>query len=189
MDEETKSAPAPTSESGQRKVASNDSTAYHVLLTEARTTTSQQLGQINKLDGAAVRSARITFILLGLLAGGSQLPPFPNLGVYGVLGTWALLGSLFSCLFVYGTTHLFIGSSLEELPIDYTEDSVTAHLELIAEYEDGMRANRRVLYLNGFALAIARSLLALSVTFVVLGFVRHPPENHSAVSVARMFIS
>jgi len=160
MDEQTKPSSTPTNERNRPKGASSDVTACQVLLAEAQTT-NQQLRQVNSLDNAAVRSARIAFVLLGLLAGGSRLPPFPNLGVYGVVGTWSLLGSLVSCLFVYGTTHLFVGSSLKELPVDYAEDSEMAHLELIAEYEEGMGTNRKVLYLNGFVLAVGRALLAL----------------------------
>jgi hypothetical protein len=130
---------------------------------------------VNKLDAAAVRTVRITFLLLGLLVGGSRIPPFPDLGVFGVLGTWTLLGSLFAGLFVYGTSQLFVGSSLDELPIDCSEgtDVGLAQAELVEEYEDGLQMNRRVLYLNGFVLAIARTFLALSVTFIVSGFGDH----------------
>lgn len=188
MDEKTESAP-PSKERSRPETDPNETTTYQVLLAEARTTTSQQLGQVKKLDAAAIRSVRITFILLGLLAGGRQLSPFPKLGVYGLLGTGSLLGTLFSCLFVYGTTHLFIGSSLEELSIDGEADSVTAHRQLIDEYENGMRINRKILYLNGFVLAIARSLLALSVVFVVLGLFRHVAEPRSTAAVVQTFIS
>ncbi|WP_135854326.1 hypothetical protein [Halorussus salinus] len=73
--------------------------------------------------------------------------------------------------------------------MDYAEDSEMAHLELVAEYEEGMGTNRKVLYLNGFGLAVGRGLLALSVTVVVLGFVRHPVETASVASSVRTFIS
>lgn len=188
MDEQTESAPA-FNERNRPDADPNETTAHQVLLAEARTTTGQQLGQVKKLDAAAIRTVRITFVLLGLLAGGSQLSPFPKLGVYGLIGTWSLLGTLFSCLFVYGTTHIFIGSSLEELSIDDGADSMTAHRQLIDEYENGMRINRKILYLNGFVLAIARSLLALSVVFVVLGLFRRAAEPQSTVSVVQTFIS
>lgn len=96
-----------------------------MLLEEARTTTSQQLTQINKNAVAAVRTVRITLVLLGLLAGGSQFPSFPNLGLSGIFGIGALVGSLVAGLFVYGTTKLLIGARPDELSIDYTEDSIS----------------------------------------------------------------
>lgn len=143
-----------------------------MLLEEARTTTSQQLGQINKNEVAAVRTVKISFLLLGLLAGGSQLPPFPDLGLPGVLGTWALVGSLLASLFVYGEAETFIGPRPDELSIDYTgeEDSTDSYAEVLNRYEDGILRNQRVLYSNGFLLGISRLLLALAIVFVVLGF-------------------
>jgi len=111
--------------------------------------------------------------------------------VFGLLGTWLLLISLFSGLFVYGTSQLFVGSSLDQLTVDFenSSDVALARVELIREYEAGMQANRKILHLNGFVLAAARSLLALSVVFFVFGFARYAPESASFVSTVQTFIS
>lgn len=143
-----------------------------MLLEEARTTTNQQLGQINKNEVAAVRTVRITLVLLGLLAGGSQLSLLPDLGLSGVFGVCSLIGSLVAGLFVYGTTKLFIGARPDELSIDYTEDSISkeSYVEVLGRYEEGVRRNQRLLYANGFGLGVSRLLLAISVVFVAGDF-------------------
>jgi len=140
-----------------------------MLLEEARTTTNQQLGQINKNEGAAVRTVRITLVLSGLLAGGTQFPSFPDLGLSGIFGLFSLVGSLVAGLFVYGTTKLFIGARPDELSVDYTDDSISreSYVEVLDRYEDGVQRNQRLLYANGFGLATSRFLLALAVVFVV----------------------
>jgi hypothetical protein len=94
-----------------------------------------------------------------------------------------LVGALLTGLFVYGTSQLFIGSALDELEVEYGGNAVRdlAHLKLINEYEDGMRTNRKTLHLNGVVLAIARSLLALSVVFVVIGMFHHGVSTVSAM--------
>lgn len=173
MSERADSPPASAGGTRQSKVESNDgATARRTLLEEARQTKDQQLGQINTIDAAAVRTVRIALLLLGLLVGGSRLSSVLNLGLFGTLGMGSLVGALLTGLFVYGTSQLFIGSSLDELEVDYGEDSAQelAHDKLINEYEDGLRTNRKILHLNGFVLAVARSLLALSIVFVVGAF-------------------
>lgn len=142
-----------------------------MLLEEARKTTSQQLGQINKNEVAAVRTVKISFLLLGLLAGGSQLPPFPDLGLPGVLGTWALVGSLLASLFVYGEAEPFIGPRPDELSIDYDTSSVPpdAYVEVLYRYEDGILRNKRLLLSNGYFLGVSRLLLAVAVVSIVWG--------------------
>lgn len=144
-----------------------------MLLEEARTTTNQQLAQINKNEVAAVRTVRITFVLLGLLAGGSHVLPLPGFGLLGVLGMWSLVGSLLAGLFVYGTTKLFIGARPDQLSVDYTEEpnSAESFVEVLGRYEDGVQRNQQLLYANGFGLGVSRLLLALAVVFVVLSLV------------------
>lgn len=163
----------------QRDPEAGDTTARRILLQEARTTTNQQLTRIDKIDAQAVRTVRITFLLLSLLLGASQLPPFPDLGVFGLFGTWLLLISLFSGLFVYGTSQLFVGSSLDQFTgdVENSFDVDLARDELIREYEGGMQPNRKILHLNGFVLATAISLLALSVAFVVFGWLGTRPKQ------------
>ncbi|MFC7078847.1 hypothetical protein [Halorussus caseinilyticus] len=153
------------------------SAGRQVLLEEARTTTDQQLAQINKNEVAAVRTVRLTFVLLGLLTGGSHLSSFPDLGLFGVLGMWSLVGSLVAGLFVYGTTKLFIGSRPDELSIDYTERPVSeeTYVELLSRYEAGTLRNQRILYSNGFILSISRLFLASAVVLVALGLASHFP--------------
>jgi hypothetical protein len=122
-------------------------------------------------------------LLLGLLVSGSHLSPILDLGVFGALGMGLLVGALLTGLFVYGTSQLFIGSSLDELEVEYGGNAARdlAHLELINEYEDGMRTNRKILHLNGVVLAIARSPLALSVVFVVIGMFHDGVSTVSAM--------
>lgn len=165
-------------------VGSRDgTTARQVLLEEARTAANQQLGQINKIDAAAVRTVRITFLLAGILAGGSRLLLFPDLGTFGALGTWSLLGSLLTGLYVYGTTHLFVGSGPAELSVDY-EGSPTAertYVEVIGKYEDGIQKNWKTLYVNGIVLVVSRGLLATAVVFLVLGLFNQAPLAREVV--------
>ncbi|WP_276302275.1 hypothetical protein [Halorussus lipolyticus] len=146
-----------------------------MLLEEARTTTSQQLAQINKLDGEAVRTVRIAFVLTGLLVGGAKLVPSLGLGLLGAAGTVSLVGSLVASLFVYGTSKLFIGSSPDRIPIDYEEqiDTEAAYVEVIGRYERGLLRNRRVLWSNAFFLDASRFLLACAVVLFVLAAVFH----------------
>lgn len=184
MGERTDSPSANADEIRQSRGRTGDgTTARRALLEEARQTKNQQLGQINTIDTAAVRTVRIALLLLGLLVGGSRLSPVLNLGLFGTLGMGSLVGALLTGLFVYGTSQLFIGSSLDELEVDYGEDAAPelAHDRLIEEYEDGMRTNRKILHLNGFVLAVARVLLALSVVFVVVGTFHHGATAASVV--------
>ena len=152
---------------------SEDGTARQILLEEARTAASQQLGQLDKIDDAAVRTVRITFLLAGILAGGSQLHRFPNLGLFGAFGTWSLVASLLGSLYVYGTLRLFVGSDPAQLDIDYEESPTVggARVEVIRRYEAGISHNWSTLYVNGFVLATSRLFLALAVLFLLLGIV------------------
>jgi len=94
------------------------------LLKEARTMVSEQLGQIDKIDDAAVRTVRITLVILGILAAGPRVESFPDLGFAGAIGTWALLGALIAAAGVYGTSRVFrvfIGSAPDRLAVDYRD--------------------------------------------------------------------
>lgn len=173
MDEQTNQSSSATAggTSQSKRVAGTNITARQVLLEEARTAASQQLGQIDKLDAAAVRTVRIVFLLVGILVGGSRLSLLPDLGPFGFLGVWSLVASLFGSLYVYGTSRLFVGSGPADLGVEYEESSSVeeARVEVIRDYERGIRKNWRALYVNGFVLALSRSLLAAGVVFVLLG--------------------
>ena len=119
-----------------------------------------------------------------------RLSPFPDLGLVGAFGTWSLVGVLFAGLFVYGTTRLFLGSSPDELSIDYGDEPTVkrVYVELIGRYENGIRFNRRILHTNGFALLVARLLLAFAVVSLVLAFVRYVVLSEEVVSTIRTFI-
>lgn len=123
--------------------SSEDGTARQILLEEARTAASQQLGQLDKIDDAAVRTVRVSLLLAGVFAGGSRLFSFPKLALFGALGTWSLVASLFCSLYVYGTSRLFVGSGPAELNVDYEESSTTevTRIEVIKKYETGIRYN------------------------------------------------
>lgn len=142
-----------------------------LLLDEIRTTSIQQLGQIDKVDDIAVRTVKITFVLLGIFAGGTRFGSVPDLGLLGVLGTASLGGSLVSALLVFGTTRLFIGPRLDDMSLDYAEPprDEDAYAEVIDQYEKGMARNRRLLYSNTFVLHVSRTLLAVAVVLLVLG--------------------
>lgn len=142
-----------------------------LLLEEIRTTATQQLRQIDKIDDIAVRTVRIAFVLLGILAGGTRLGSFPDLGLLGGLGTASLVASLVAALFVFGTTRLFIGPRLDDMSLDYTEppDDEDAYAEVIDQYESGMVRNRRLLYSNTFVLNVSRTLLAVAAVLLILG--------------------
>jgi hypothetical protein len=151
-----------------------DGTARQILMEESRTAASQQLGQLNKIDDEAVRTVKIAVLLAGILAGGSQFPHFPNLGLFGAFGMWSLVSSLFGGLYVYGTSRLFVGSNPAELDIDYEKSPTIGdtRVEVIRRYETGISHNWSALYANGFVLAVSRLLLALAVLFILLGIVR-----------------
>ena len=153
---------------------SEDGTARQILMEESRTAASQQLGQLNKIDDEAVRTVKIAVLLAGILAGGSQLHRFPNLGLFGAFGMWSLVASLLGSLYVYGTSRLFVGSGPADLNIDYEEPPTTedARIKIIRRYEAGISHNWNTLYVNGFVLAVSRLLLAFAVLLIVLGIVR-----------------
>ena len=168
----------PASANDERRSNRNEGelgSGQQVLLAEARKTATQQLTQINKLDGEAVRTVRITFVLFGVLLGGAKLLPAAGLGLLGVFGTFSLVVSLITSLFVYGTSRLFIGSGPDKIPIDYEQemDAETAHVEIIGQYERGLRRNRRVLWSNAFFLDVSRFLLACAVVLFVLAVTSH----------------
>lgn len=173
MDERTnQSSPASAGGTPQSEsAAETDVTARQVLLDEARTVAGQQLGQIDKLDATAVRSVRIAFLLLGIFVGGPRLSLLPELGTFGLLGVWSLVASLLGGLYVYGTSRLFVGSGPAEVGVAYEESSSaeSARVEVLRDYEGGIRKNWRTLYLNGSVLALSRSLLAVAVVFLLLG--------------------
>lgn len=182
--------PSSSSERQQSNEQANDvHPARQTLLEESRATANQQLSQIAKIDDAAVRTVRMAFLLLGIVAGGSRLS-FLDLGLVGAFGMWSLVGALFAGLFVYGTTRLFLGSSPDELAIDYGDEPTVkrAYVELIGRYENGIQFNRRILHTNGFALLVARLLLALAVVSLVLAFVRYVALSEEVVSTIRTFI-
>ena len=184
--------PPSTSERKQSNERPNDvHPSRQALLEESRTTANRQLTQITKLDDAAVRTVRMAFLLLGIVAGGSRLSPLLNLGWAGTLATWSLLGSLFAGLFVYGNSRLFLGSSPDRLTVKYDDDPAIkrTHVELIGEYEDGIQFNRDILHINGFALLVARSLLALAVVLFASGLVRYVVLSGGMVSIVQTFIS
>ncbi|WP_135825146.1 hypothetical protein [Halorussus ruber] len=168
MAESDSSASEPSGErrSNDRRSNRDDpGSGRQMLLEEARTTTAQQLTQINKLDGEAVRTVRITFVLSGLLVGGEKVLPSLGLGLLGAAGTLSLVGSLVTSLIAYGTSRLFIGPSPDRIPLDYEEqtDAETAYVEIIGRYERGLLKNRRVLWSNAFFLDVSRFLLACAV--------------------------
>jgi hypothetical protein len=142
------------------------------LLEEARTTASDQLSQINKIDDAAVRTVRITLLILGILAGGPSIGRFPNLGFAGVVGTVSLILTLIGAITVYGTSRVFIGSAPGELAIDYKQRPIVENtfVEMLNEYDDGITDNRRTLRANGFILGISRTLLVIAIIAVIWGF-------------------
>lgn len=173
MDTESQASSA-SGRSDSRRRSSELGSERELLLNEARTTTNQQLGQINKVDDQAVRTVRIGFVLLGVLAGGAQFQLLPPFGLLAIVGTVSLVGSLVVALFVYGTSRLFIGPQLDRIADDNSEkrdagDSVTeTHVKVVEQYESGITWNRRVLYSNASILGFARLLLALAVVFLVL---------------------
>lgn len=146
-----------------------------IVLEEARKTANQQLAQINKVDDEALRTVRLTLVLLGLLAGGTQFRALPKLGLLGVFGTTSLVGSLVTALFIYGTSKPFIGSRLDEIHVDYPDRPFDedAHDEIVDQYERGTVRNRRILYSNAFVLGVSRLLLGIAVVLVVFSFVTH----------------
>ena len=162
------------SSSPSKTGSSEDGTARQILLEESRTAASQQLGQLDKIDDEAIRTVKIAVLLAGILAGGSQLHRFPNLGLFGAFGMWSLVSSLFGGLYVYGTSHLFVGSGPADLNIDYEEPPTTedARIKIIRRYEAGISHNWNALYVNGFVLAVSRLLLAFAVFLIVLGIIR-----------------
>lgn len=178
MDEEDTQIRDPSDNAEDRhSTAGEENPARQLLLNEARTTVSQQLGQIDKIDDTAVRTARITLVLVGVLAGGSRLEPFPDLGSFGAFGTWSLLISFMCSLSVYGTSRVFIGSAPDKLAIGYKEPPIVenACIEILGEYEDGITDNRRTLRANGFILTLARISLAIAIVLIISSSTRLYP--------------
>lgn len=167
---ESDSSSAASDERRSNRDRNETGSGQRVLLEEARTTATQQLTQINKLDGEAVRTVRIAFVLSGLLVGGVKLLSSSGFGLLGAFGTLSLVGSLVASLLVYGTSRLFIGASPDRIPIDYeqTTDTETVHVEVIGRYERGLRRNRRILWSNALFLDVSRFLLACAVVLFVL---------------------
>lgn len=132
----------------------------------------------------------MAFVLLGIIAGSSRLSSYLGLGLIGALGTWLLVGALLSGLFVYGTSRLFLGSSPDELGIDYGGNPTVkqTHVELIDKYEDGIRFNQSILHTNGLVLLVARLLLALAIVVLVFGVARHVALSGDVVSTVQTFI-
>lgn len=189
MSERTDSSVSPDGKrSGERP---NDvHPSRQALLEESRTTAEQQLAQIDKIDESAVRTVRMAFVLLGIIAGSSRLLSSLDFGRVGTLGTLALIGALLAGLFVYGTSRLFLGISTDELDVDYEGNPPVeqTHVELIGKYEDGIRFNRNVLHTNGFVLLVARGLLALAVVLLVFGVVHYVVLFGDVVSTVQTFI-
>lgn len=167
----------PTGSSGGVSSSTGDKidSARQELLEESRTTLSEQLGQINKIDDAAVRTVRISLLILGILAGGPTLVPFPDLGLAGAVGTVALVLTLVGAITVYGTSRVFIGSAPDELAVDYTQVPIVenTYVEILSEYDDGLSDNRSTLRANGFILAISRTLLVISIIAILYGLINN----------------
>lgn len=146
-----------------------------MVLEEARTTTNQQLAQLNKLDDETVRTVRIALVLSGLLVAGAKFLPLPNLGTLGALGTLSLVGCLVTSLFVYGTSSLFVGPMPDELSFDPEDQSNAgaAYAEVVSRYERGFSRNRRILGANGFIFGISRFLLAGAIVLFAMAFSLH----------------
>lgn len=146
-----------------------------MLLEEARTTTDQQLAQLNKLDDEAVRTVRMALVLSGLLVGGTKFLSLPDFGLLGLLGTLSLVGSLVTSLFVYGTSSIFIGPTPDELSVEYERlaDAENAYVEVMSRYESGLVRNRRLLGSNALVFAISRLLLGSAVVLFAAGLAFH----------------
>ena len=172
MATESDSSAATNKERRSGRDASEAGHDLQMLVEEARTTANQQLTQIHKLDDEAVRTVRIALVLSGLLVGGAKFFPLPNLGLLGVLGTLSLVGCLVTSLFVYGTSGLFVGPTLDELSFDPEEQSNTdaPPEELIQRYERGLKQNRHILTGNGFVFAVSRLLLAGAILLFASAF-------------------
>lgn len=155
--------------------------ALQELLEESRTTLSEQLGQIDKIDTAAVRTVRISLLILGILAGGPALVPFPDLGLAGAIGTTTLVLTLIGAISTYGTSRVFIGSAPDELNVDYTDFPTTesTSVEILSEYDEGISENRNTLRANGFLLAVSRTLLVISIVTILYGITANgaPPSG------------
>lgn len=94
-----RSDPSSTNAKSAEQTRVENEAGGQLLLEEIRTTATQQLSQIDKIDDIAVQTVQIAFLLLGVLGGGTQFGSFPDLGLLGGLGMASLVGSLVAALF------------------------------------------------------------------------------------------
>jgi hypothetical protein len=185
---------SPSTESDEGRSSPNADEAdrdRRLLLEEARTTTSHQLAQINKLDDEAVRTVRIAFVLSGLLVGGVKFFSLPGLGLPGILGTLSLIGSLITSLFVYGTSDLFVAPGLGNLSAEHGGESNAreTYREVIERYERGLVYNRRVFQSNAIILGVSRLLLAGAIVIFTSALTVHLAIRPLAVSLPSELLS
>lgn len=145
--------------------------ARGALLEEARTTLGEQLGQIDKIDEAAVRTVRLSVLLLGVVAGGATVGLGPGFGIATAAGVVGLILAVVGAVTVYGTSTVFAGFAPYDLRVEYTsrpgvEDT---YVEMLSEYDAGIYDNRQTLRTNGFILGVSRALLVLSVVLILVG--------------------
>lgn len=190
MDAESDPSSAANEERRSDRASNESGQSRQMLLEEARTTTNQQLAQLNKLDDEAVRTVRIALVLSGLLVGGAKFLSLPNLGLLGTFGTLSLVGCLVTSLFVYGTSGLFVGPTLDELSLYSGEQSNAkeAYADVIHRYERGFSRNRRILGANGFIFGISRFLLAGAIVFFALALAFHLAAQPLGVLYERLSI-
>lgn len=158
-----------------------------VLLEESRSTVSRQIAQLDKLDGAAVRTIRIELIILTILIGGTQVRPLLELGTYGSVSTVSAVISLLVSAVTYGTYDMVLGSGVRDIEADHRDelDLELVQNDMLDDYEGGIGDNRALLRTNGFLLTLARAFLVISVLAIVAGFIFHTPSAESASGAER----
>lgn len=139
---------------------------------EARAVLEAQQDTISDVDAKAVRTVRITVVLIGVALSAWQVEPSLFDRLFGILSALSLVGALAGGLFTYSEADLFLGPNREYLARladddfenrSWRRDLLHAFGEWIAENSEEIQFYGRVLFVTKSLLLTGIVLLGLAV--------------------------
>lgn len=175
----------PRSDEGER--AEWPSNRERVTYEEGRRVLEAQQSDIDDVDDKALRTVRITALLLGVGATGARVIGVSN--VNGLAAALSLASFLLSMLFgvaVYNESDEVAGPTAEYLGRMRRDDAYARwELDLLVQFEGWIEGNRKIVAFNGYFLAACQTFFVLGVGFGVAALLS---LNFGAVIVGSTFL-
>lgn len=143
---------------------------------EAKDVLQQQNEKLRDIDDKALRTVRITVLLIGVLLstlqffGGST----SSVNAFTVFGSWSLVFSVVSGVFTYSVSGPYFGpgSQYVDRVLDRTPSKADWEETLLRGYADWMDSMRELNDTNAKLLLLTQALLVTGVVLVTYGLMR-----------------